>query len=87
MANKGEWRYKAERRQLKIEELEAINRTLNDKVMKYRNLYEQARISLKYNNSVISDMSKTLLTNTVIDKLRSTLTNAEWRKYILKHFN
>lgn len=71
----------------RIDRIEAINKTLNEKVAHYRNEYERVNSILKLKENVVSNTSKSLLCDTIIDKLRSTITNAEWRKYILENFN
>ena len=80
-------KYRNERLQGKLEELIRINNTLNDKVAHYRNKFEKVNSELKLRENIVSNTSKSLLCDTVIGKLRATITNTEWRKYILENFN
>ena len=80
-----QWREKSINRQKEVEELLRANKILNDKVMRYRNLFEDEKY--KNRNAVFSDIKRSLLADTIIDQLRETPTNSEWRYFIMTNFN
>ena len=79
-------KYKSKLQGIKIKELDEVNRILNDKVQMYRNAFERANKDLSERRKVVSNVTQSLLCDTVIDNLRSTKANGEWRKYILQNF-